>query len=464
MEAANSSRGASTAGMHAFLFADLRGYTQFAATRGDRAAAELLDRYRTLVREQVARHAGAEVRTEGDSFYILFTSVSEAVQCALAIAAAARQASLDDPALPMNVGIGVHFGETVDTAEGSVGSAVNLASRLASAAGPNEVLVSEVVRSLTGTATDVRTTSVGRRRLKGFAQPLEVFRASTVGSARAPRRTAPLRLAQLAAPPAALLVIVLAGAVLVLSRPAEGPGANPTGSPVATPTPTATAVRFSLGPLPAGTLVERRFTPNIQLDLDQGWCGGTTVPSPDSLSVFTPGTASGGVFEQQQQACAAGLSDPDAGFVDFHRVEQIYGPTACADGSTVSVGRSWNTVTDYLTSIPGTSVTNRVSDTLGGALGVSFDLHVDDASTCLQSGAPEAAILFFPGTRPATLFGTQMVVRPVWWPKDGYLHMWVVDVAGDVVVVILGHEETAYAERRRFASQMPPSQDFLTKA
>jgi hypothetical protein len=211
-------------------------------------------------------------------------------------------------------------------------------------------------------------------------------------------------------------------------------------------------------------LVERRFVPNIQLELDEGWCGATAVPSSDTVSIYSPGTASGFVFERSGQACFSGPVDVDAGFVDFHRVEQVYGPTACADGSTMSVGRSWNTVTDYLSTIPGTSVTNRVSTTLGGALGVNFDLHIDEASACLQSGAPVPAVLFFPETQPDLEWGTHLVVKPVWWPEGEDVHLWVLDVAGNVVVVILGHDETAYAERRRIGTPAPPSQNFLKKA
>ncbi len=70
-----------------FLFADLRDYTAFAETHGDRAAADLLDRYRSLVREVVAASAGAEIRTEGDSFYVVFPSASTAVAAGLAIVA-----------------------------------------------------------------------------------------------------------------------------------------------------------------------------------------------------------------------------------------------------------------------------------------------------------------------------------------------------------------------------------------
>ncbi|MDP9253061.1 MAG: hypothetical protein M3O80_08645, partial [Chloroflexota bacterium] len=54
----------------AFLFSDLRDYTSFVEAKGDAAAARLLRDYRTLVRREVARHDGAEVKTEGDSFYV----------------------------------------------------------------------------------------------------------------------------------------------------------------------------------------------------------------------------------------------------------------------------------------------------------------------------------------------------------------------------------------------------------
>ena len=60
-----------------FLFADLRGYTSFVEARGAVAAAELLYRYRAMVRLAVSEHDGAEVKTEGDSFFVVFGSVSQ---------------------------------------------------------------------------------------------------------------------------------------------------------------------------------------------------------------------------------------------------------------------------------------------------------------------------------------------------------------------------------------------------
>src|SRR3989441_9119726 len=70
---------------HGFLFADLRKYTSFVERRGDRAATELLRVYRELVRGVLAEFDGAEIKTEGDSFYVVFASVGSAVSCALAI-------------------------------------------------------------------------------------------------------------------------------------------------------------------------------------------------------------------------------------------------------------------------------------------------------------------------------------------------------------------------------------------
>ena len=52
-----------------FLFADLRGYTPYVDAHGDHTAAELLDRCRSLVRGEVSAFRGAEIKTEGDSFY-----------------------------------------------------------------------------------------------------------------------------------------------------------------------------------------------------------------------------------------------------------------------------------------------------------------------------------------------------------------------------------------------------------
>jgi class 3 adenylate cyclase/outer membrane protein assembly factor BamB len=221
-------RGASGA-THGLLFADLRGYSAFVEEHGDEAAVTLLARYRRLVREVVASHAGAEIRTEGDSFYVVFPLASGAVRAGLAILEAARAA---EP--PIDVGIGVQAGETSEGDEGPIGSAVNIAARVCSQARPGELLVTDTVRALTRTRLPVRFVPRGSPRLKGITEPIPLFAVLPVDEL-ADARPRLARRGQLATDPrfwiggAAALVLVAA----VVAFAARGSGASPPSSPSA---------------------------------------------------------------------------------------------------------------------------------------------------------------------------------------------------------------------------------------
>ena len=171
-----------------FLFADLRDYSRFTERHGDDAAARLLARYRSLVRDAIARFEGAEIRTEGDSFYVVFTSVGSAVNAGLAVLDGAKAAATASDEAPIRVGIGIHAGETVDGDQGIVSSAVNIAARVCSAAGPGELLVTETVRGLVRGYLAVQFTPVGSRKLKGLAEPMPLFRVQVgTGTIKTPR-------------------------------------------------------------------------------------------------------------------------------------------------------------------------------------------------------------------------------------------------------------------------------------
>jgi len=161
----------------AFLFSDLRDYTSFVEAKGDAAAARLLRDYRTVVRREVARHDGAEVKTEGDSFYVVFESPSTALDCAVAILRAADVRNGRDPTSPLRIGVGVHAGETIAYDDQFVGSAVNIASRLAGKAGAGELLISDTLRGLVRTSRSIAMSERGALELKGVT---ELIRAWTV--------------------------------------------------------------------------------------------------------------------------------------------------------------------------------------------------------------------------------------------------------------------------------------------
>jgi class 3 adenylate cyclase len=170
----------SDGGTHGFLFADLRGYTHLVDTRGAVEASHLLGRYRAIVREVLTHHGGAEIKTEGDSFYVVLPSASTALRCGLDILLACREPS--DGGEPIKLGIGIHAGESVAHQGGFVGSAVNIAARICALAAAGELLVSGTIRELTRSIVAAEFVFVGRRALKGLAEPVEVFRVVPKGA------------------------------------------------------------------------------------------------------------------------------------------------------------------------------------------------------------------------------------------------------------------------------------------
>lgn len=133
-----------------FLFADIRDYTAFVEEHGDARARKLIASFRRLVRAQLGVTGGGEIKTEGDSFYLVFQTAGQALRCAIAIMNQAVDPQRVGGALP--VGIGIHAGEPVPLEGQYVGSAVNIAARLGTAADAGELLISDTVRGLLRTS------------------------------------------------------------------------------------------------------------------------------------------------------------------------------------------------------------------------------------------------------------------------------------------------------------------------
>src|SRR5438874_442872 len=158
-----------------FLFSDLRDYTRFVERHGDIAAASLISEYRRIVRAEVARHEGSEVKTEGDSFYIVFNTTGSAVTCAAAILREAERYSRQHPDRPMRIGVGIHAGEPVPHEGPHVGSAVIVAARLAQGSQAGALLVTEVVRQLLPRSLTLPMEERAGLTLKGLDAPPRVY-------------------------------------------------------------------------------------------------------------------------------------------------------------------------------------------------------------------------------------------------------------------------------------------------
>lgn len=149
------------------LFTDIVDSTARAAASGDREWRSLLDRHDELFRGHLERHGGREVKATGDGFLAAFDGPAEAIECALS----ARDATAE---LGVPTRAGIHTGQCEVRGDDLAGIAVHIGARVASLAGPGEVLVSRTVRDLVA-GSDVSLEDRGEHTLKGVPEPWRVY-------------------------------------------------------------------------------------------------------------------------------------------------------------------------------------------------------------------------------------------------------------------------------------------------
>ncbi len=143
------------------VFTDIVGSTERAAVLGDDRWRDLLDKHDQIVRRELARFGGREVNTAGDGFVVTFASPSIAIECAEAIVDAVRDIDIE-------VCVGMHAGEVEVRGSDIAGMAVHIGARVASRAGPGEVMASSTVREIV-TGSRRTFTDRGEYQLKGVS-------------------------------------------------------------------------------------------------------------------------------------------------------------------------------------------------------------------------------------------------------------------------------------------------------
>ena len=149
------------------LFTDIVDSTRQAAELGDRRWLQLLDSHDRLVRRQLDRFAGKEIKHTGDGFLATFTGPSRAIDCACAIRDEVRQIGVD-------IRAGLHTGECELVPGGIGGLAVHIAARVVALAGTGEVLVSNTVKDLV-VGADLDFDDRGLQTLKGVPSKWRLF-------------------------------------------------------------------------------------------------------------------------------------------------------------------------------------------------------------------------------------------------------------------------------------------------
>jgi len=153
------------------MFTDIVDSTSRAAGMGDRRWTELLEGHYQLVRQQLERFGGQEVKTIGDGFLATFDGPARAIRCALATIAATRE-------IGVTLRAGLHTGECERRGGDISGIAVHIGARVAALAGPAEVLVSRTVKDLVA-GSGLVFEDRGTHNLKGVPDDWRLFAVSS---------------------------------------------------------------------------------------------------------------------------------------------------------------------------------------------------------------------------------------------------------------------------------------------
>jgi predicted ATPase/class 3 adenylate cyclase len=158
-----------------FLFTDIEGSTRIAQELGD-AWPPLLERHREIARAAWADQEGVEIGTEGDSFFIVFTTAPSAV----AATVEAQRGLAAEPwptGAEIRVRMGMHTGQGTLSGGSYVGLDVHRAARIANSGHGGQALLSATTRALVeGSLPDgVTLREMGEHRLKDLSRPERIW-------------------------------------------------------------------------------------------------------------------------------------------------------------------------------------------------------------------------------------------------------------------------------------------------
>ena len=160
----------------AIMLTDMVGYTGSMERDEQRTYAKLLE-HNKIVRAEIAKHRGREIKTIGDAFLVIYRSALDAVNCAIAIQRALAECNLaKDGTDKILIRIGVHLGEVMITANDVFGDGVNIAARIEPLAEPGGICVTGEVFALVRKKIELKFERLEGVQLKNIAIAPDIYR------------------------------------------------------------------------------------------------------------------------------------------------------------------------------------------------------------------------------------------------------------------------------------------------
>jgi adenylate cyclase len=141
------------------------------------ATVKTMASYREIMSSLIKQHRGRVVDSPGDNVLAEFSSVVDAVQCAVAMQNEfqARNAKLPENRR-MEFRIGINLGDVIDEEDRLYGDGVNIAARLESMADPGGICVSKTAFDQIETKLPLGYEYLGEQSVKNIPKPVGAYR------------------------------------------------------------------------------------------------------------------------------------------------------------------------------------------------------------------------------------------------------------------------------------------------
>ena len=158
------------------LFTDLKGSTSYFEKFGDAAGLMMVHRSTTMLSQAVERHTGRVIKTIGDSVMAVFEDPLEAIAASIEMQEAIDGDNKEkEEARRVSVRIGINYGLGLVKSNDVFGDVVNVASRVESAAAPEQILISDSLYAALGGNERFQIRPMGKFALKGKADERELY-------------------------------------------------------------------------------------------------------------------------------------------------------------------------------------------------------------------------------------------------------------------------------------------------
>jgi adenylate cyclase len=160
----------------AILSADVEGYSRLMGEDED-ATILTLTAYRELISTLIQKHSGRVVDSPGDNLLAEFSSVVDAVRCAVEIQEELRVRNAELPEnRKMEFRIGINLGDVVEEGERIYGDGVNITARVEGLAEKGGICISGTVYDSIKNKLSVGYESMGEHTVKNIKEPVRVYR------------------------------------------------------------------------------------------------------------------------------------------------------------------------------------------------------------------------------------------------------------------------------------------------